>query len=103
MRFGKGTAKDGEVLCEHEYFAAFNQPMPRYHSIARIEFFVHPKISRAMLDQLVEFLEGAFIEEELDALARRHLTGGVLLRDAGWAATFFGALMMFAELLELGS
>jgi hypothetical protein len=49
-----------------------------------------------MLDQLVEFLKGAFVEQELDSFSRRHLAGGVLFVDAGWAATLLGLLLAFA-------
>ena len=55
-----------------------------------------------MLDQLVEFLKRAIIKEKLNALARRHLAGGVLLLNARRAAACFGFLLALAELIELG-
>src|SRR5712671_511041 len=50
VRFGKGTAKDGEVLGEDKNFAAIDQAVAGDDSVARIDFFLHPKVTRAMLD-----------------------------------------------------
>src|SRR5574341_1276116 len=54
-----------------------------------------------MLDQLVEFLKSAIVEQEIDPFPRRHLAGGVLLLDARSAAACFGAAFPFAQLIEL--
>ena len=43
-----------------------------------------------MNDKLVEFLKTAFIEEEIDALARDHFPRILLLFDTSRAAAFFG-------------
>ena len=45
-----------------------------------------------MLDEHVEFLEGAFVEEHGDALARRQLAALVLRGDALGAAALAGDL-----------
>jgi hypothetical protein len=42
---------------------------------------LHAEIGRAMLDEHVEFLERAPIEQKLEALARRELAPPVLRRD----------------------
>src|SRR5437588_23401 len=55
-----------------------------------------------MLDQLVELLKGALIEEKLDTFAGGHLAGGVLLLDARRASTLLGLLFTRAQLIEFG-
>ncbi len=47
---------------------------------------LHAEIGRAVLDEHVELLERAVIEQQLDALARRELAARVLRRDALLAA-----------------
>jgi hypothetical protein len=45
-----------------------------------------------MLDQFVQLLKGAFVEQKLNALASRQLAGGVLFLDTRGASAGFGAL-----------
>ena len=55
-----------------------------------------------MDDQLVGFLEGAFVEQELDALARRHLALLVFACAALFASAGFGegvAAFQFSQFL----
>jgi len=60
------------------------------HTVAGILLFVQAEIGRTMHDELVEFLKAAFIQEEIDSFARRHLAGCPLLFDSFFAAAFFG-------------
>ena len=53
-----------------------------------------------MRDQLVGLFERAFIEQELDALAGRHLALLVLLLAAPFAAAFFGQLVASLQFLQ---
>jgi hypothetical protein len=55
-----------------------------------------------MLNQFIELLEGAFVEQEFNSFARGHLTGGVLLLDARGATAGCGALFALAKLIEFG-
>jgi len=55
-----------------------------------------------MFDQLIEFLKRAFIEQKVDPFTRSHLTGGVLLLDAGGTTAFLRSLLSLAQLIELG-
>ena len=55
-----------------------------------------------MGDELVGLFEGAFVEQELDALAGRHLALLVLARAALFAAASFGqrvAALQFGQFL----
>ena len=54
-----------------------------------------------MRDQLVGFLERAFIEQKFDALARRHLAFFMLLLAALLAAAFFGQMVALLQLFQL--
>ena len=47
---------------------------------------LHAEIGRAVLDEHVELLEGALVEQKLDALAGRQLAAAVLRLDALLAA-----------------
>ena len=50
-----------------------------------------------MNDMLIELLERAFVEQEVDPLARGHLAGGVLPRDALCTAARFRAPLTLAQ------
>jgi hypothetical protein len=52
--------------------------------------FVHGKVVTVMTHQLVGFLEGAFVEEQVDPLARGEFPFGVLAGAALVSATRFG-------------
>ena len=56
----------------------------------RILLLVHAEVGAAVGDELVGLFEGAFVEQELDALARRQLALLVLARAALFAAAGFG-------------
>ena len=62
---------------------------------------VYAEVARAVYDELVELLERAVVEEELDALARSPLTRAVLSLDARRASALFGEALAFAQLFEL--
>src|SRR5258706_194310 len=102
VRFGKGAAKDSEVLSEDKDLAAIDQAMTGDDAIAGIDFVLHPKVLRTMFDQPVELLKSAVVEQELDPLARGQLARGMLLLDACGATACFGALLTLAKLIEFG-
>jgi hypothetical protein len=52
--------------------------MAGHDSIAEVLLVLHAEVSAAVFFEPVEFLEGAFVQEEFDALARGHLPGRVL-------------------------
>jgi hypothetical protein len=57
--------------------------------------------SCAMGNQLVGLLEGTLVEQELNALPRRHLAAFVLLLAALGSAAFFGQVVALFELFKL--
>lgn len=70
------------------------------HAIAGKKLLIHPKVARAMFDELVEFLKCVFIEEKVDPFARGHLAGGVLFFDTGRSPASFCLLLAFTQLIE---
>ena len=74
VRLRKAPAEDREVLGEDEDETPFDSPETRDHAVARNLLLGHAEVRAAMLNQLVEFLEGSFVEQDLDALARSQPT-----------------------------
>ena len=72
------SAEDREVLREHEHLPAVDQAVAGDDAVARDELLLHPEVAAAVRHQLVELLERARIEQQLDPLARRELAGLVL-------------------------
>ena len=54
-----------------------------------------------MLNQLVELLKCAVIEQEINPLARTHLAGRMLLLNPGRAAALFRTSLTLAQLITL--
>src|SRR5882672_5441680 len=89
MRFGQGTTKNGEVLCKYKDPPAIDQSVPGHDPVPRENLPLHSKISRTMCNKLVEFLEGAIIQQKVDSFARRQFTGSVLFGRSFWATACF--------------
>ena len=64
----------------------------------RGRLLLHAEIDAAVGDELVEFLEGAFVEQQIDAFAGGEFAGLVLALAAFGAAAFFGCGVAAAEL-----
>src|SRR5262249_32319375 len=86
-------AEDGEVLREGEHLPAVHQPVPGDDAVAGDELIGHAEVTAPVGDELVDFLEGAGIEQQRDALARRQLAGGVLLPQTLLATAELGAAL----------
>ena len=84
------SAEDREILREDVGRAAVDQAVAGDEAVAVDHLFVHAEVVAAMADQLVGFLEGAFVEQQVDALARGELAFGVLARAALLATARFG-------------
>src|SRR5207249_9285593 len=54
VRFGKGTAKHGEILREDKDFSAIDQAVTSDDSVSRKLLFVESEVARTMLNQLIE-------------------------------------------------
>ena len=107
MGLRQRAAEHGEVLGEDEDRAAVDRAPAGDDAVAGdLASSSMPKSVAAMLDEHVEFLERALVEQQLDALARGQLAAGVLRLDALLAAAELGrrrgALRAFRECLSCG-
>jgi hypothetical protein len=69
-----------------------------HDAVARDDLVGHPEITAAMGDELVDLFEGAWVEQQVDALARGQLAGRTLALEALFASSKLGSRL---ELLEL--
>ncbi|MCG3160031.1 MAG: hypothetical protein JMDDDDMK_01063 [Acidobacteria bacterium] len=95
--FRKRAAEDGEVLREDEDLAPVNQSVAGDEAVAGILLRLHPEIARAVRDQLVELLECAVVEQELDAFTRGHFAFLVLAFDSRFTAAGFGGGVLLSQ------
>ena len=86
------AAHDGEILGIDVDGAPFHRAKTGDHAIARVDLFRGRKVA-ALLGKGFQFLEGAGIQQQLQAFTRGELAFGVLFFDALLAAAFkrFGA------------
>ena len=70
------------------------------HAVAGNALAVHAEVVAVVLDEHVPFLEGPFVEQDVDALARRQLALAVLRRDPALAAAHAGPAAFFFELID---
>ncbi len=100
--FRERSAEDGEVLGEDEDQTTLDASIAGDEAVAVKLLLFHAELVAAMGDELVGLFEGAFVEQELDALARRHLALLVLACAALFAAAGLGesvAALQFGQLL----
>ena len=95
--FRERAAEDREVLREGEHLPAVDQAVPGDDAVARDDLLLHAEVAAAVRDELVELLEGAGIEQQLDPLARGELAGRVLALEAVRAAAELGAALEVGE------
>ena len=80
-RFRKATAEYGEVLRSDIHHAAIHRTATGYHAVAVVFLFVHAEGGGAVRDEHVEFLEGTFVQQQVDAFAGRQFVFVVLGSD----------------------
>ena len=88
--FRERTAEDREILREDIGRAAVDQAVAGDEAVAVDDLFLHAEVVATVADQLVGFLEGAFIEQQVDAFARGEFAFGVLAGAALVSAARFG-------------
>ncbi len=86
VRLRERAAEDREVLGEDEDRAAVDGAPAGDDAVARDPDVRHAEIDRAVLDEHVELLERAPVQEEFDPLPGGELAARVLRRDALLAA-----------------
>ena len=98
--FRQATAEHGEILGEQEHGAAVDGAPAGHHAVAGDLLLLHAEVAGAVLDEHVELLERALVEQELDALARGQLAALVLRLDARRAAAGAGLGAALFQLVE---
>ena len=98
--FRQRAAEHGEVLGEHEHGAAVDRAPAGDDAVAGDLLLLHAEVDGAVLDEHVELLERALVEQELDALAGGELAALVLRLDARRAAAQPGLLAALFQLVE---
>ena len=99
--FGERAAEDGEVLGEDEDHAAVDAAVAGDEAVAGDALGVHAEVCRAMGYKFVGLLEGAFVEQEVDALAGGELAGLLLAGAALGAAALFGDRVAGGKLCQV--
>ena len=94
---GERPAEHGEILGEDEDQAPFDAAVTGNETVAIDLVLVHAEVVAAVGDELVGLLEGAFVEQKLDALAGRHFALFMLALAALRPATFLGQLVPFLQ------
>jgi hypothetical protein len=69
-------------------------------AVAIYDVALHAEIATAMADKFVDFFERAFVEQEVNALARRQFSLCVLLLPPLLAPAGFGGRMAAAQLFQ---
>src|SRR5690606_31526678 len=98
VRLRERSAQHGEVLGEDEDGAAVDRTVACDDAVAGDLLAIHAEVAAAMGDQLVEFLEGALVEQQVDAFARGELPLLVLACAPFPSAAFDGRLLPAAHL-----
>src|SRR3981189_1416757 len=91
MRLRQRATEHGEVFGKDKRLAAVDGAPAGDDGGAWNLVLLHAEFGRAVLDEHVEFLERALVEQKLDALPRGQLAAGVLRLDAFFAASELGA------------
>ena len=94
------AAEDGEVLGEGVDRASLDAAGAGDDAVAGHDLLVHPEVEAAVGDELVDLVEGAGIEEQIDPLARRELAGVVLPLQPIVAAAALGAALEVREMVH---
>jgi hypothetical protein len=97
MGLRQRAAEHRKVLGEHKSLAAVDGAPAGDDAVPRHLGLFHAEFDRAVLDEHVEFLKAALVEQKLDALACGQLAAGVLRLDALLAAAELGAVAAFLK------
>ena len=90
-------AEHREVLREGVDRPAVDPAVAGHDAVARHDLVRHAEIAAPVRDQLVDFLERAGVEQQIDALARRQLAGVVMTAKTLLAAAKLGEAFEIGE------
>ena len=97
----KEPPKIGEILGVDRDAAAVDLPEPGHYAVAGEFFTGHTEVTDIVCGEPAQFLEGAAVQQQVDAFAGRQLAFGVLIGDARLAAAELGLRAHLAKFGEL--
>ena len=92
-------AEDGEVLRERVGQPAVDPSVAADDAVAGHDLLGHAEVAAAVRDELVDLFEGAGVEQQVDALARRQLAGVALAAETVLAAAQLGAPLEVGQVI----
>ena len=98
--FAKCATEHGEVLGEEEHLASFNGS-PSGDDTVGVGALFETCSLRAMASKHVEFVEGAWIAEVLNALTSEEFALALVALDGPGATRIAGLLLTVAEVVDL--
>src|SRR5690606_26647185 len=100
MGLAQGAAEDGEILAEHIDQAAVDGTKAGHDPITGVDLVFHAEILAPVRNEGAGFLEGAFVEQQLQALARGKLALLMLSVNSGLSAAQVSGGCLLAERLD---
>ncbi len=100
MGAGQAAAEDGEILGEEIDHPPVHRAPAGDDAVAGDAVVGHAELGGAVLDEHVELLEGAFVQQEIDTFACGQLALGVLGCNPALAAALAGLLSPVGEFVE---
>ena len=101
LHLGKGAAEYGEILGVNGDAAAVDLPEAGHHAVAGEFLAGHAEVADVVRGEPAQLLEGAAVQQQVDAFAGRQLAFGVLIGDARLAAAELGLRAHLAQFGEL--
>ena len=102
MDTAQAAAKDGEVLAEDVDQTAVDRPPTGNDAVAHELLLVHAEVGLAMHDQGIHLVEGAFVQQDIDALAGGQLALGLVGRQTVFATAQVRLFLHLPQLFDLG-
>ena len=93
------AAVDGEVEGIDEHQAAVYLAVAAHHAVAGQVALVHAQVGAVVGDELVYFVERAFVKQHVDAFAGGHSAGCMLALDAFQSSAQGGLTVEFFKLV----
>ena len=102
MALRQRAAEDGEILAEDIDQPAVDRARPGDHAVAGDLLVLHADIDAVVFDIGVEFLETAFVEQNVEPFARSQLALGVLRVDPLLPAAHLGGIAAAFHFGDIG-
>ena len=102
IRLAERSAEDGEVLGEDVNEASIDAAVPGNDAVAGVLLLLHSEVETSMLDEFVELLEGTFVQQKRNPIARRQFAFRFLPFKTLGATAELGGTVQLEETLDAG-